>query len=87
MLQCIIIEKQCHQRAHDSQIVIAKENLKLNRGGLSYSQALGTNLPIKALRQSRHYTVKLTKNATSTLSAKHNMLLALLRYQHKTLQV
>ena len=36
--------------AHDSQIVKAKENLKLSRGGLSYSLASGTNPPVKALR-------------------------------------
>ena len=40
--------------AHDSQIVRAKENLKLSQGGPSYNQASGTNQPIKALRQSRH---------------------------------
>ena len=34
--------------AHDSQIVRAKENLKLSHGGPSYSQALGTNPSIKA---------------------------------------
>ena len=37
--------------AHDSQIVRAKENLKLNHGGPSYRQALGTNPPIKVLRK------------------------------------
>ena len=37
--------------AHNSQIVKAKENLKLSDGGPSYSQASGTNRPIKALRQ------------------------------------
>ena len=42
------------KRAHDSQIVRAKENLKLSHGGPSYSQASGTNPPIKALRQRRH---------------------------------
>ena len=40
--------------AHDSQIVRAKESLKLSHGGSSYRCALGTNLPIKALHQSRH---------------------------------
>ena len=40
--------------AHDSQIVRAKENLKLSHGGSSYTLASGTNQPIKALRQSRH---------------------------------
>ena len=45
---------ETEKRAHDLQIVRAKENLKLRHGGPSYSQALGTNPPIKALRQSRH---------------------------------
>ena len=40
--------------AYDSQIVRAKENLKLGHGGPSYRLAAGTNPPIKALRQSRH---------------------------------
>ena len=40
--------------AHDSQIVRAKENLKLSHGGSSYRKASGTNPPIKALRQSHH---------------------------------
>ena len=56
---CNYLEKQYNQRtmikrAHDSQIVRAKENLKLSHGGPSYSQASGANLPLKALRQSRH---------------------------------
>ena len=38
------------KRAHDSQIVRAKENLKLSHGGPSYNQASGTNPPIKTLR-------------------------------------
>ena len=38
------------KRAHDSQIVRAKENLKLNH----VRHASGTNQPIKALRQGRH---------------------------------
>ena len=42
------------ERAHDSQIVRAKENLKLSHGCPSYRQASGTNQPIKALRQSLH---------------------------------
>ena len=42
------------KRAHDSQIVRAKENLKLSHGGSSYRLASGTNKRIKALRQSRH---------------------------------
>ena len=40
--------------AHDSQIVRAKEKLKLSHVGPSYRQASGTNHPIKALHQSRH---------------------------------
>ena len=40
--------------AHDSQIVRAKENLKLSYGGLSQRQESGTNQRIKALRQGRH---------------------------------
>ena len=40
--------------AHDSQIVRAKENLKLSYGGPSQRQTSGTNQPIKALRQGRH---------------------------------
>ena len=43
------------QRAHDSQIVRTKENLKLSLGGPSYSQASGTNPTIQTLRQSRHW--------------------------------
>ena len=46
--------------AHDSQIVSAKENLKLNHGGPSYSKASGTNPPIKTLRQCRHWVWGLT---------------------------
>ena len=45
---------------HDSQIVRAKENLKLSLGGPNYSQVSGTNQPIKALRQSRHWVWGLT---------------------------
>ena len=40
--------------AHDSQIVRAKENIKLSYGGPGYRQASGTNQRIKALRQSRY---------------------------------
>ena len=39
--------------AHDSQIVRAKENLKLSDGGPSQRQASVTNQLIKALRQRR----------------------------------
>ena len=41
------------KRAHDSQIVRAEENLKLNLGVPNYRWASGTNPPIKALRRSR----------------------------------
>ena len=62
-MQCIIMENtlikltlhdETKKRAHDSQIVRAKENLKLSHGGSSYRLASGTNPSIKALRQSRH---------------------------------
>ena len=42
------------KRAHDSQIVSAKEKLKLRYGGPSQTQVPGTNQRIKALRQGRH---------------------------------
>ena len=42
------------KRAHDSQIVRAKENLKLSYGRSSQRQALGTNQRNKALRQGRY---------------------------------
>ena len=42
------------KRTHDSQVVRAKENPKLSHAG-PYSQASGTNPPIKALCQSRHW--------------------------------
>ena len=42
------------KKAQDSQIVRAKENIKLSHGGPSYSQESGPNPPIKALRQSNH---------------------------------
>ena len=45
---------ETEKRAHDSQIVRANENLKLSQGEPSYSQASGTNPPIKALPQSCH---------------------------------
>ena len=62
-MQCIIMENtlikllhhdETKKRAHDSQIVRAKENLKLSHGGSSYRLASDTKPPIKALRQSRH---------------------------------
>ena len=39
------------KRAHESQVVRAKENLKLSYDGPSQRQASGTNQRIKALRQ------------------------------------
>ena len=42
------------KRAHDSQIVRAKENLMLSYSGPSQGQASGTNQRIKALRQGCH---------------------------------
>ena len=42
------------KRAHASQIVRSKENLKLSCGGPSQRQASGINQQIKALRRSRH---------------------------------
>ena len=62
-MQCIIMENtlikltlhdETKKRAHDSQIVRAKENLKLSHGGSSYRKASDTNPSIKALCQSRH---------------------------------
>ena len=48
------------KQAHNSEIVRAKENLKLNHGGSSQRQASGTNQPIKALHQGRHWIWGLT---------------------------
>ena len=58
VMQCIITEKQYNQiitlhdetkkRAPNSQIVGAKENLKLSYGGPIRRQASGTNQRIKA---------------------------------------
>ena len=42
------------KRAPDSQIVRAKEKLKLSYGGPSQRQESGTNNRVKALRQVRH---------------------------------
>ena len=42
------------KRAHDWQIVRAKENLKLSFGGPSQRQTSGTNQRIKALHQGHH---------------------------------
>ena len=44
--------KQRNGLMTQSQIVRAKENLKLSNGGPSYREAPGTKPPIKALRQS-----------------------------------
>ena len=51
---------ETEKRDHASQIVRAKENYKLSHGELSYSQTSGTNPPMKALRQSRHWVWGLT---------------------------
>ena len=68
-MQCIIMENtlikltlhnETKKRTHDSQIVRAKENLKLSHGGSSYRTASDTNPPIKALRQSHHRVWGLT---------------------------
>ena len=40
--------------AHDSQIVWAKENLKLSYSGPNQQQASDTNQRIKALNHGRH---------------------------------
>ena len=44
---------ETEKRAHDSQIVSAKENLKLGHGGPSYSQAM-LQLTDKKARQTRN---------------------------------
>ena len=41
--------------AHDSQVVRANENLKLNHGGPSQRPASGTNPPMKNLGQALHW--------------------------------
>ena len=48
--------------AHDSQIVRAKDNLKLSYGGPSQGQSSGmrTNQRTKVLRQGRHWVWGLT---------------------------
>ena len=63
-MQCVMIpEKQSNQintllckkkRAHDSQIVSAKENPKLSHAGPCKIQALGINQWMNASRQGRH---------------------------------
>ena len=46
--------------AQNSQIVRAKENLKLSYGGPTQRQVPGTNQQIKALRQFHHLVSGLT---------------------------
>ena len=60
-LQRILTEKiklnhydETTKRTHDSQIVRAKENLKLSHGGPSQRKASGINPRLKALRLDRH---------------------------------
>ena len=42
------------KRAHDLQIVAAKDNSKVSHGGFSRREASGTNQRIKALSQGRY---------------------------------
>ena len=42
------------KKAHNSQIVRAKENFRLSHSGPSQRQAIGTKQPIKALCQGHH---------------------------------
>ena len=46
------------EKAHDSQIVKAKENPKLSHGGSSQRQASGTYPPMNVLDQDRHEDLK-----------------------------
>ena len=48
------------KRAYDSQIVQAKENLKLSHGGLMQRLVSGTNQPIEALHEGRQWVWGLT---------------------------
>ena len=50
----LIYYDETKKRTHASQIVRAKEHLKLSDSGDSQIQASGTNQTIKALRQGRH---------------------------------
>ena len=68
-MQYIIIEKnlielthsdETKEMAHDSQIVRAKESLKLSHVRPSYRQASGTSPPIKALSWDTNYISLLT---------------------------
>ena len=49
---------ETEKRAPNSQIVGAKENLKLRHGGPNYSQASGANPPIKAFRKEETIAIK-----------------------------
>ena len=49
-----ILSNDTKKRVHDSQIVRAKENLKLSHGGPSQRRASDTRKPIKTLRQGHH---------------------------------
>ena len=51
------------KRAHDSQIVRVKENLKLSYGGPRQRQAFGTSQRIKVLRQGRPTVVQFKRKA------------------------
>ena len=53
-----------NEKAHDSQIVRAKENFIRSHGGPSYKQASDTNPMIKALSQSRHWVCDLSHSHT-----------------------
>ena len=61
---------------HGKELIVrAKENLKLSHGGPSYSQASGTNPPIKALRQSHHWVWGLTNHCAiieETIAINHD---------------
>ena len=80
LLHYMIIEKnliklthydETKKSAHDSQIVKAKENLKLSHGGPSKRQASCTNPPIKALSWDTilHSLLTMHLNFRSGLSA------------------
>ena len=53
--------------AHDSQIVNAKDYLKLSYGGPSQRQAPGTNQWINALRQDRHAELRPNNLVTTSV--------------------
>ena len=52
--ETILSNGETKSRAHDPDIVGAKEDLKLSHGGPSQRQASDTNLTFKAFRQSHH---------------------------------